>query len=486
MKGKTILIFLMIIFASINMASAYDMWISDSSVISGLTEVGYTSKPTVFLDGSTLKLISGKNDGNFLGWHWDGSTWISDSSVISGLSDIGDASSPMVFLDGSTLKLIAGAYNGNFYGYYWDGSTWISDSSIVSGLSDVGDWSIPMVFLDSSTLKLIAGAYNGNFYGYYWDGSTWISDSSVVSGLPDVGFRSSPMVFLDSSTLKLIAGANTGSFLGWYWSGSTWVSDDSSIVSGLSDVGSVSSPMVFLDSSTLKLISGELQGDFYGWSELIPYNLSGTITNENGAVNNATINLSGAGGSTTSNEIGYYEITGITPGTYTISVTKELHYDYSDAVSITSDTEKNIFLTVIPLEIVSIVAPPPLIPTEIPTPLLIKDTELTIIEESIEKLNELSILIINLMGKGLTWSFLLASYIGALVSSVLIKGKKEDEESDLLNILLFGTIGWVLLLLINTLPYITILTANFILNSFIFGIAGFVVYTILDMVTTNE
>ena len=482
MKTKILLIFLLLIIASMNTASAGGEWVSNSSIVTGLGDVGTISCPIVFLDGSTLKLISGSIGGDFYGWQRSGSTWVSNSSIVTGLGEVGSRNVPTVFLDGSTLKLISGEYDGIFNGWYWSGSTWVSDPSIIAGLGDVGSRSTPTVFLDGSTFKLISGNDAGTFNGYYWSGSTWVSDPSIIAGLGDVGSRSSPTVFLDGSTFKLISTEYDSVFNGYYWSGSTWVSD-SSIITGLFVVTHMH-PTVFLDGSTLKLISGDYYGDFHGWYFEETFSISGTITDNSGAVNNAIITLNNSGGSTTSNEIGYYEITDISPNTYSINVTEVLHYDYSDIVTITSDTEENIFLTLISLEIVPIIAPPPVIPTEIPTPILIEETELTIFEESIEELSELSILITNLIGKSLTWAFLLATYIGAIASHLLIKGK--DEEPDVLNVLLFGTLGWALLLLINFSGYITIVTTSFILNALIFGIAGFVVHTVLDVVTSKE
>ena len=488
MVSKRIISFLLILIIFTNIASAADMWTPDSSIISGLTDVGQYSDPIIFLDGSTLKLISGNGTGTFSGWYWDGSTWIPDASIVSGLSDVGDHSSPTVFLDGSTLKLISGNWGGTFTGWYWSGSAWVLDASIISGLSDVGRASKPTVFLDGSTLKLISGegtefVFTDTLNGWYWNGATWVSDASVVSGTSTSVQFSSPTVFLDGSTLKLISGDYWGTFMSWYWSGSAWVLD-ASIRSGLSDVGWRSTLDVYVDGSDLKVIVGDDSGLFTGWSELHLYALSGIISNENGVVNDATITLSGSGGSTTSNETGYYEITGITSDTYSINVTEASHEDYSDTVTITSDTEKNILLTFIPTVIIPIVAPPPLIPVEIPTPMVTEEVELTIFEETAEKVNDLSILITNLIGKGLSWTFILATYIGAIASHLLIKGK--DEEPDVLNVLLFGTLGWALLLLINFSGYITIVTTSFILNALIFGIAGFVVYTVLDVVTSKD
>ena len=491
MKYKVVLIFLLLIFAFINTASAVNAWTPNASIVSGLSDVGTDSAPTVFLDGSTRKLISGDNDGTFTGWDWNGSAWVSNASIVSGLSDVGFHSAPTVFLDGSTLKLIAGDWDGTFTGWYWSGSAWVEDASIISGLSDVGGVSKPTVFLDGSTLKLIAGentpfVFTDTLNGWYWNGATWVSDASVVSGTSDSVQGTSPSVFTKDGTLKLISGTYWGTYSSWYWSGSTWISD-SSIRSGLSDVGYHSTPCVYLDGSDLKLIVGSEAGIFEGWSELILYTLSGTILNESGAVNNATITLSGAGGSTTSNETGYYEITGITSDTYSISVTEASHEDYSGTATITSDTEKNILLTFVPSEIIPIIAPPPIVPVEEPTPFVEIEKQVKIIEEIMIEIENFTFeKVMIFLGKALSWAFVLTSYIGAFMSHILIKGKEEDKEPSVFNVLLFGTIGWALLLLINFSGYITIVSTNFMLNSLIFGIAGFVIYTILDMVTSKD
>ena len=263
---KLLVLFLVLFIASVMFLTVpvSAEWVIDSNIVTGLMDVDSYSAPAVFIDDSTLKLISGKWDGGFDGYYWSGSTWILDSDIVTGLVNVGSNSVLAVFIDDSTLKLISGGYNGGFDGYYWSGSTWISDSDIVTGLVDVGYNSAPVVFIDGSTLKLISGDLYGNFCGYYWDGSTWFLDSDIVTGLVDVGSYSVPVVFIDDSILKLISGKWDGGFDGYYWSGSTWISD-SDIVTGLVDVGFYSTPTVFIDDSTLKLISGEEDGVFNGY-----------------------------------------------------------------------------------------------------------------------------------------------------------------------------------------------------------------------------
>ena len=241
-------------------------WRSDSAIISGLGDLGYRVHPTVFLDGSTFKLISGEEWGAFFGFYWNGSSWISSAAVTNGLvkPTFRNRSTPTVFLDGSTLKLISGNERGDFYGWYWNGSSWISSAAVINGLSDIGYDSTLTVFLDKNILKLITGEGNGAFTGYYWSGSAWILDASIVSGLDAVGNRSSPTVFLENGVFKLISGEYDGVFTGYYWNGSSWVLN-AAIITGLGDVGRVTTPTVFLDGSTLKLISGEISGGFCGW-----------------------------------------------------------------------------------------------------------------------------------------------------------------------------------------------------------------------------
>ncbi len=81
-------------------------------------------------------------------------------------------------------------------------------------------------------------------------------------------------------------------------------------------------------------------------TEQTAYNLYGYVTNNLGnPVGSANIVLNNSGGETTSNDTGYYEITGISSGIYTITATSPTHEDYSDTVSISGNTEKNITMT---------------------------------------------------------------------------------------------------------------------------------------------
>ena len=261
MTHYKLLIFLLVLFFSIGTASAG--WVSNSNIVTGLTDVGAASAPEIFNDSGILKLISGENDGVFNGFQWNGSAWVSNSSIIAGLGDVKFYSRPEVFNDSGTWKLITGNSWGEFFGYYWTGSTWTSDSSIVNGLTSGTTVISSSIFDDSGTWKLIIGKTDGDFYGYEWNGTSWISNSSIVTGLTNVGGESTPEVFYDNEW-KLIAGEHAGDFNGFVWNGTSWVSD-SSIISGLTNVGIRSTLSIYTDGNTLKLIAGEWDGIFNGF-----------------------------------------------------------------------------------------------------------------------------------------------------------------------------------------------------------------------------
>jgi hypothetical protein len=69
------------------------------------------------MNNSTLYLITGNYNGVFSGYNWTGSTWQSDSAIVSGLSDIGENTAPTIFTNSSKLYLISGRLDGLFTGF---------------------------------------------------------------------------------------------------------------------------------------------------------------------------------------------------------------------------------------------------------------------------------------------------------------------------------------------------------------------------------
>jgi hypothetical protein len=285
----------------IQMMEGYNnVWVENSSIVTGLGNIGGYSSPEVFYMDDTWKLISGENDGTFNGFDWNTSTsqWDSNSTLVTGLVDTGNCGDNTVFNDSGIWKLIAGNYYpGGFYGYQWNTSTsqWDSNSSIVAGLVDIGYESDPTVFDDSGTWKLIAGERFGTFDGYQWNTSTsqWDSNSSIVAGLGDIGTDSSPIVFNDSGTLKFIGGQgeSTDTFHGFYWDSDSWVSN-SSIVAGLDNVGAGPAPTVYYDSGLWKLIAGNNGGTFLGFQRDILPLASNLMTEHVTDNDNVTTNTS--------------------------------------------------------------------------------------------------------------------------------------------------------------------------------------------------
>ena len=241
------------------------IWADNSTIASGLGDVGSHSVPTVFQKDGTWYMIAGEQDGTFHGYHWDGSTWQTDATITTGLGDVGDYSAPSVFQKDGTLYLVTECATGTFHGYHWSGSTWQTDSAITSGLGNIVSFAAPTFFQKDGTWYMISGDGLGTFHGYHWDGSAWQTDATITSGLGDVGINSAPTVFQKDGTWYLVSGEYHGMFNGYYWDGSTWQAD-ATITSGLGDVGINSAPTVFQKDGMWYLISGDYYGTFTGRS----------------------------------------------------------------------------------------------------------------------------------------------------------------------------------------------------------------------------
>ena len=216
-------------------------WNKDASVISGL---GPATSTACFNDG-TLKLISVLGS-TYTGFYWNGSTWISDNSIITGISTAGTINKITVYNDGGTWKMLIGSHGASLPdGYYWNGATWILDANVRNGILPIGGGfpvCTPDVFDDAGTLKLIVYGVSIN-NGYYWDTSAWVPDSSIISGIDTVNMNlGTTMVFKDTIWKMVIGGESTISPLpdlkysaGMVWNGSAWERDNT-VNYGIDDI----------------------------------------------------------------------------------------------------------------------------------------------------------------------------------------------------------------------------------------------------------
>ena len=207
-------------------------WISEPALVAGLEDAGSYPTPAIAFNitgDGRWNLIAGNSSGEFHGFYWNDSLgqWISDSSLVAGLGDVGDYSAPAIAFNitgDGRWNLISGEFGGGFHGFYWDDSLeqWVNDSSLVAGLGDIGDRSSPAIAFNitgDGRWNLISGDRYGKFYGFYWDDSLeqWISDSSLVAGL-GVKDESSPTIAFNitgDGRWDLVSGEWEGGFYGF-------------------------------------------------------------------------------------------------------------------------------------------------------------------------------------------------------------------------------------------------------------------------------
>lgn len=307
MRKQAVIIFLILLW---NLAlpfalASLNAWTVNASYYSGLPDIGNTSRPAICFNltgDEKWDLISGNTVGNFYGYYWDGAQWVSSSTVIAGLGDIGATSLPSIAFnttgDGK-WTLIAGQCTsdavGNFFGFYWDtvGATWISDSGRVAGLGNIGLNNRPyprFVFNltgDGKWDLIVGGSNDAYFKSWYWDTSlaTWVNDNSLISGISGCGSYNSPSFkfnILGNQKWLMLVGtrvSNYGVFRAFDWSGSSWIRN-STFESGVSYGDGAICPdfASFLGNATTEIvITGHNSGYFRALEFSIPNPIGSTF-----------------------------------------------------------------------------------------------------------------------------------------------------------------------------------------------------------------
>lgn len=495
-------LFLSILLFSLFICSASaDPWVVNATGDAGITYVGGAAFPESFYNNDRWELIVTATEGATIptkgGFYWLDSTWVSDPTIINGLPDIGVWLKTSVFNDG-TLKLISGEYWGDFRGFYWNGTSWVEDSSIVTGLPTLSEQRpSPEIFYHDDTWKMIVGLYSGGFTSYYWDdsGNTWIYDGSISAGLGDVGDDATPAVFEEFGILYLISGDREALWHGYYWSGTSWISD-SSVISGLHDISGYGSSTIFSQSGTWRMITGNGVGHYTAFEK--PFTNIVPVTSElktEGEVNNLQI-PSGTTNPTFSWT--YYDMNddvqdsyeirvgtslGIsdmwTSGTLLGSATSKAYggLELTDNVAYyvqvrTNDGyewsawETGVFVVgisgtspvVIPVSAPATISAAPSTPSEpIPEPTPSK----TIVEE-----------VVSFITEPFNWILIVFAYLGAFLGRSLLTSPDEDLKDLAIDTALFGTVAFVLVLIINS--FIPLVAMGEFVAVFSFAAAGFV------------
>ena len=150
-----------------------------------------------------------------------------------------------------------------------------------------------------------------------------------------------------------------------------------------------------------------------------------------------------------------------------------------------SATEEGIFYNITEttdvLTSVIVVPPPNHIPTQVPTQVPTPENyeELTIFEEILDFLSEVITFeeVLVFASAALSWTFILTAYLGAFIAYLVLMKEAED----IIDVLLYGTVGLAIPLLINFSGIFPIINESFWLNAVLFGVFGFVTYAIINI-----
>ena len=242
------------------------------------------------------------------------------------------------------------------------------------------------------------------------------------------------------------------------------------------------------------------------------YTLSGYVIDaSNNPIQFATVTLSESSGEDVSNSTGFYEIAGMSSGNYGITATATSYERYSDYVSITEDTTRNITMTLDTGETIipPIVAPPPIY-TAIPTPTETPDDgdedgdedeegliEIIddIIDNMIEELTELfdeTIIepskvvieeVITHVTTTFNWLLLVFVYLSTLAGRIV--NKIEDAATLVIDTALYGTIALIVILLSSFIG-LAFIFSNELIAAIVFVVVGFIFGILPEFIRNNE
>jgi len=264
-------------------------WETNTSIVSGLGDVGNHASPTIFNKYGIWSSIVGEEAfGRTNGFEWTGNTWISNSSIKSGIPDVGSKAKPTAFQANGTWYCIVGENSGGFNGFKWNDATDLWEANATITPPSAGGGGGVTVFTMDGIVRLIAtGAllYSGSIYGYDWNGSGWSANTTLVSGVLSgvdqyaYGFYTKPTVFKREGEWYLLFGSRFSNSLSYNWNGTSWKWSELGC-SGIPTIG-YGMPCSFEMNAIQYVVFGNSGGTCTGFSSILTTNplINSTLTN---------------------------------------------------------------------------------------------------------------------------------------------------------------------------------------------------------------
>jgi len=193
-------------------------WQTNTTINSSLPDIGSSTSPSVFYKDSSWYLISGEQTAG----EWNGfvlasnqTTWVPNTTIISGLPNLGSYTRPDVFYKDVSWYLI----NRNFQGFVWNGTGWQTNTTINSsfGVGLYWEYPTPTIFKIDNSFYAIVGNQSGERIGYDYNSSNmWNINSTINNSLPiSVDTRGSPNVFNFTPTDYYLIDSSGGAWYGY-------------------------------------------------------------------------------------------------------------------------------------------------------------------------------------------------------------------------------------------------------------------------------
>ncbi|RMG82660.1 MAG: T9SS C-terminal target domain-containing protein [Bacteroidetes bacterium] len=193
--------------------------------------------------GAPYNAGTGTNAGHVRVYTWNGSNWIQKGTDIDGEA-IEDRSGWAVSMPDANTVAIGAPYNdgsgvdaGHVRVYTWNGSNWVQKGGDIDGeaAGNLSGYSVSMP--NANTIAIgapnnnDAGSYTGHVRVYTWNGSNWVQKGTDIDGeYVNGGSRSGWSVSMPDTNTVAIGGPynseidiNSGHVRIYQWNGNAWI-----------------------------------------------------------------------------------------------------------------------------------------------------------------------------------------------------------------------------------------------------------------------
>jgi hypothetical protein len=281
MKKFKLLMFIILMLTMITSVAAYDTWVRNSTLESGIKPIGIGNtfdKESLEIweyGGNTYAIVLGETSTEIEGFIWNETTWSSSAVAKNGVTFSSSYyyNDPAIFEANGQIHMVLTESADVIIGFTWNGAGWTANNTVQNGIIDYGNsGSSDTFYYDDKVFIMVTGGSGGD-YAYEWHDTVWVRNTTFEAGIDSIYNPTRFFYRLFDDLLMITIGTQDGqttlhqSYI-WNTTSSQWSRDDT-IDAGIGNVGHGEGVIVEFDNKLTFFSSESSQYD----SDRIVYQL---------------------------------------------------------------------------------------------------------------------------------------------------------------------------------------------------------------------